>query len=246
MSGVLPVLACVVVSSLGAETGWRHESQARRPTDAPRDDVWLPVQGDIAGTGAFSTAGGGSLGITLYLGIAYGRTHVGSPWLARREGFFGGLGGVAFFGTADSPSCFGALRCAARRWGGLAARVGYAFHDRDDDPIAGTFRWPDAYVYAQLGGFLGGEAVGTAPLSPATFVALRGLRVELGITCLALSRFFAHVWLEVLPRRLATAFLGIFVAPLILLNHFAVHVEVSNAALSPGGLRFGLALGGGF
>ncbi len=210
---------------------------------------WIPVQGNATGTGSISPSGASSLGVSFYVGYAHGSAHIKEPWLTNREGLFWGVGAIGFFGTIDIPDCFGALRCAARRWGGAAARVGYAFfrHTEALDDTA-RFYWPHAYVYAQVGGFLGAEAVPSAPLAPGVNAGLRGLRFELGITSVAFSKLLGEIWGDMMtksndPR---TVLFGVLLLPIILLNHLELQVEVSNTALSAGGVRFGLAFGSGF
>lgn len=207
----------------------------------------LPVQASASGLGQLGRDGT-TFGASLYVGYAHGHLSEERHVLLEAEGFFWGVGVTGTFGATDLAECTGVIRCVGRRSAGLAARIGLAGLDVDGEPPEARFYWPDVYAYVQLGGFFGVEELPSAPLAPGTVSSLRGLRLELGVSSVMFSRWV----FQLIGRGIAEsksiqgALVGVLLLPLSLFNHVQLGVEWSNTAISPGGLRVGLALGTSF
>jgi hypothetical protein len=118
------------------------------------------------------------------------------------------------------------------------------------EPRAGRVIWPDHYFFLQVTPFFGAERLPSAPLAPAETALLHGVRVDLGVNSVELSRTFLYLIGQMLRSSSGvhsdSAALGLILLPLALLNHLEFNVEWSNPALSPGGWRAGVSMGTGF
>lgn len=212
---------------------------------APNDDTpWLPVQASAAALGQLDTMGATTLGANLYLGATLG--HPGSPArLAPLEGLLWGVGLHGFIGSTALADCNALGRCAARRYVGAAARVGWGFAQ---EVQANGRVWPDTYLYAQVSPFVGWESLPAAPLSPGNDRPLVGMRLDVGLTSVGWTRllFKGMGQLAESTTSAEAGYLLLILVPLSLLNHVELNLEWSSAALSPPGLRLGCSLGTSF
>ena len=240
----------------------RELVDARPPPEEPEPpqppDVkypWLfPLQASISAVGELNSAGT-TFGGNFYVGWAGGRVILDDAF-ADKEGPFVGVGLAGFFGTTDIPDCGPAVRCGYRSWLGPGVRLGWAQWNRRKlvDRLqqkgghnAGNVIWPDTYYFVQVTPFFGGEHLPSAPLAPAETALLHGVRFDLGVNSIELTRTIFHILSEVMSGSKGdAAAVALFLLPLALLNHLEFNVEWSNPALSPGGWRVGVSMGAGF
>lgn len=226
------------------------------PPDTPHP-FFFPLQGAASLQGELDGQGT-TFGGNFYLGWAGGRAILDDAFADKEGPFFGvGLAGVA--ANTDVEGCGRAVRCARRLWAGPGLRLGWAqwnrrkLYDRMEKQPgspAGRIVWPDNYFFLQVTPFFGAERLPSAPLAPAETALLHGVRVDLGVNSIELSRSVFYVIGKMLQSASGAhsdaAAIGLFLLPLALLNHLEFNVEWSNPALSPGGWRAGVSMGAGF
>jgi len=234
------------------------EPESGPPPPEPPDvhHPWLfPVQASASALGELNTYGS-TFGGNFYLGWAGGRMLLEDAF-ADKEGPFFGVGAAGVFASVDVPGCGRAVRCGYRSWLGPGIRAGWAQWNRRKlvDRLekhagspAGSVVWPDTYYFVQVTPFVGAEHLGSAPLAPAQTALLHGVRLDIGVNSVELSRTIFYVLAGVLKAggNSEAAVVALFLLPLALLNHLEFNVEWSNLALSPGGWRAGVSMGSGF